>query len=117
MKPVAKPTKDARLHIRCRVEDKEKIEQAARALGLSVSDYLLSSALANASRAGTSTGHLVPREQTTAPSRLSEADTRSLLALVFSGPDEPTPRMRRAVERYNRMVMGVDNDNQEDAGR
>jgi uncharacterized protein (DUF1778 family) len=42
--------KDTRLHVRCKRADKEKIEKAAAALGLSLSDYMLSNALAQAER-------------------------------------------------------------------
>lgn len=119
-------TKDTRLHVRCRSEDKDKIEHAAQALGLSVSDYLLSSALAHANRTDegvdqpangaemshASTGLAVARDHEAVRSRLGEADTKSLLALIFMGEageeaGTPTPRMRRAVERYNQRVLGA----------
>ncbi|MGC4043042.1 MAG: DUF1778 domain-containing protein [Armatimonas sp.] len=88
--------KDTRLHVRCRTEDKEKIERAAAVLGLSVSDYLLSNALAQVER---QTAPVAPVHEP-----LSETDTRSLLAYLFAEPAEPTAKMRKAVARYKALV-------------
>jgi len=107
-------TKADRIYIRCTPRHKEKIESAARTLGLSVSDYLLSAALATVeemrpteTRAEKAEASEALRESATVSTeRLSPIDTKRLLAQIFAQPDEPTPRMRQAIQHYNRTILG-----------
>ena len=81
--------KTERLSCRIAPEHKHLLECAASRLGLSVTDYLVSTALQAAN------AELLPE----APILLSREDMEAVLAAI-ENPPEPAPALVRALKRY-----------------
>ncbi len=88
MKTMSK--KDARLDVRLSCEHKDTIDRAARVLGLHLSDFIVSRALAAAAN--------ILEEQNRVA--LSHRDWEQFLTIIGS-ETEPTSAARQAAERYN----------------
>src|SRR2546421_10683114 len=86
-------TKDSRLFVRCKTRDKALIEQAAATLGMSVSDYILSTAIERA------------KEEVQRSNRVlvTQAAFAQLQEFLETDP-EPSPALLENVARYRQMV-------------
>jgi len=81
--------KKARLELRVSTEDKSLIQRAARAAGMSQTDFILTCVKTEATK--TLHEHEVLR--------LTERD-REIFIEAFLNPPEPSARLRRAAKRY-----------------
>ena len=86
-------TKGSRLFVRCRTRDKELIEQAAAALGMTVSDYILSTLIER------SLGEMQRQNRI----NLTRAAMEQVQAFLQSDP-EPAPTLAANLRRYREQV-------------
>lgn len=82
-------THDARLNFRLRREHKELIEEAARSLGQTVSDFAIAALVRDARQA----------LQGNSVTRMTMRDQEVFLRMLDSDA-EPSPALRRAVKRH-----------------
>jgi uncharacterized protein (DUF1778 family) len=86
-----------RVNLRLSSSAKETLERAAELSGLTLTDYILHHML---EMARTDIERAMRR-------RLSESEVAALLKLAEQPGAEPTERMLEAVERYNRLIVGI----------
>jgi len=84
--------KDARLNFRLSNELKEIIEEAAIAMGQSVSDYAISTLVMNSQA-------VLQQSQTT---ELSSRDRKAFVALLDDADARPVPALTEAAKRYKK---------------
>jgi uncharacterized protein (DUF1778 family) len=89
--------RDERVNLRLSSSAKETLERAAELAGLSLTDYILSHMLEMAR---------IDIERAMRR-RLSETEIAALMKQAEQPGGEPTKEMLEAVERYNRLVVGV----------
>jgi len=86
-------TKEERLDLRLRAEDKQLLEKAAEIQGLSLSSYVITRSLSAA-------------REDSAPYKtyaLSDKDF-ALFTRLLENPPAPNARLKKAVKRYHRVV-------------
>jgi uncharacterized protein (DUF1778 family) len=83
-------TKEARLNFRLSSDLKEVIEEAATAMGQSVSDYAIATLVRNSQA-------VLQQSQTTA---LSNRDRKTFMTLLDESDAKPNRRLAQAAKRY-----------------
>jgi uncharacterized protein (DUF1778 family) len=91
----AKPTKDERVPLRMTTENRDAIRRAACLRGLTMTDFLVSTALEKAEE--------ILQEETRV--RLSHRDFEALLNAIDSN-DEPCETLKKAAEEFKEQTKG-----------
>lgn len=94
MMTIAANRRTARIAIRVRAEDKELIETAAHELGLSVSDFILTSMRERAE-------DIVQRQRTI---QLTAEESRVFCTLLLQEPVEAPPALAEAMAQHKKIV-------------